>query len=107
MKYEEALARWGARKLEESWSYVNGRDGAPIDVDSVTVHFNFNRGYACCGGSDPDCYCSYAESPSAEVVITGCNKKGKDFFHHIDLEDFDFSETLKEIFDVADGNTAS
>ena len=97
MKYEEALKVWGAMKLN---NYNGGRYGN-IDPETVKVSFNFNEGYACCGGSDPDCYCSFAESPRAEVVIRSA-ESGQ--VRTIPMEDFDFAQVLKEIVEVGGGN---
>lgn len=90
MKYEKAIKIWGAERLSNVRHTVN--------PDTVTVTMTFNEGYACCGGSDPDCYCSYAESPSAHVVISS----GK-YREEINVEDFDFVEILGEIVKAAGG----
>jgi hypothetical protein len=85
MKYEEALKKWGAEKAKiEDW-------------ESVSVDFDWNEGYACCGGSDPDCYCSFAESASFNVVV----KVGKKFVYNSDIH-YDMGSFLKELFEVAD-----
>lgn len=90
MKYEQALKVWGAKRLSNSHRTVN--------PDTVSVTMEFNEGYACCSGRDPDCYCSYAESPSAHVVISSGKHK-----EEIDVEDFNFVEILGEIVKAADG----
>lgn len=90
MQYEMALKVWGAQRLSTEKNDVN--------PDTVSVGMEFNQGYACCGGSDPNCYCSYAQSPSAYVVITSGKLKVE-----IDVEDFDFAEILGEIVKAADG----
>ncbi|QOI67539.1 hypothetical protein SEA_BEUFFERT_164 [Streptomyces phage Beuffert] len=90
MQYEKALKTWGAKRLSTPRKTVN--------PDIVTVEMEFNEGYACCGGRDPNCYCSYAESPSANVVITAGKLK-----ETINVEDFDFAEILGEIVKAADG----
>lgn len=92
MSYEDALQKWGGDKLRE-WNPEFKAD------NTVMVVFNFNDGFACCGGRDPDCYCSYAESPSAEVVIEG---RGSTTYR-IDIEDFDFATILKEIVAAGGG----
>ena len=92
MNYEEALKVWGANRLSD-WS------GVKVNASSVTVVTEFEEGYACCGGNNPDCYCSYAESPSASVVITSSETSNR---CSIDLDDFDFAVVLGEI--VAAGN---
>jgi len=92
MNYESALKLWGKIKLE-SYGYKN------IDANGVNVRMDFNEGYACCGGSDPNCYCSFAESPSAYVVIDSWSGS-----MNIDYDEFDFATVLKEIIEAADGS---
>lgn len=86
MQFEQALKVWGAEKLGK------------VDVDSVKVVMEFDEGYACCGGRDEDCYCSYAQSPSANIVITSGNKRCE-----ISADDFDFAEVLSEIVQAGNG----
>lgn len=100
MKYEDALREWGARRLEE-----NGY--GDVDRNSVVVNMEFNEGYACCGGRDPDCYCSFAESPSAEVVITGNAFHMKSARCTISSWSFDFATILKEIVEAGGGSVVS
>lgn len=83
--YEEAVRLWGIAKLRESGYGVD-------DAAIVTVDFEFNEGYACCGGRDPDCYCSFAESPSASIAI-----KSGHMSYEISSYSFDFVEILNEI----------
>lgn len=108
MDYQTALRIWGEKKLRE-YRYA----GIPKDVElyDVRVEMEFNEGYACCGGYDPDCYCSFAESPSANVVVTGKYEKlhyGKPTEllaeYKMSAEDFDFVSVLNEIL-VAGGGT--
>lgn len=103
MNYEDALREWGARNLEKD------NKGLVIDRSTVQVDMEFDPGYACCGGRDPDCYCSFAESPSADVTITGRRegvKKGQTFTYRIGCYEFDFATILKEII-IAGGGTLS
>jgi hypothetical protein len=93
VQYEEALKEWGALRLERYYRDQNG----PIDRSSVVVAFDFYEGFACCGGSNPGCYCSFAEPPRAEVVVTGTSADGQRCRDTIYLEDFDFGQVLKEI----------
>jgi len=98
MKYEEALQLWGAKKLSEVYPR--------LAIDSATVHvgMQFDKGYVCCGGRDPDCYCSRAESPSASVRITAWTRDmSRQASVDIDAEDFDFATVLSEIIAVSDG----
>lgn len=97
MQFELALKEWGARKLEQYNRKVE------IVRESVKVDLEFNEGYACCGGTDPDCYCSLAESPSASVEINGVNAKGKRYRYEMDNWDFDFATILGEIVEAGGG----
>lgn len=100
MQYEDAIRMWGAQKLQER--YPRG----VFSADSVTVDMEFDPGFACCGGSNPDCYCSFAESPSADVVIKGKNtalKKPVSVETKISHYEFDFATILGEIVAAADG----
>lgn len=98
MNYEDALKVWGEQKLNEY--YKNG------PYTSVTVTMEFDEGYACCGGSDPHCYCSFAESPKAYVEIAGTDNKGRRQRREIDSWSFDFASILREIV-VAGGGTVT
>ena len=107
--YNEALQLWGLARLKKR--YPN----AKFVESTVTVEMNFNEGYACCGGSDPDCYCSYAESPSSDVTVSAQLaadfSRGKTWLGTLQAgcvvqdtqsaEDFDFAEMVKELFDIA------
>lgn len=94
MKYEDALQEWGAKKIQEKYCDIASRP--------IVVKMNFNEGYACCGGTDPDCYCSFAESPSAEVNIV--DRDGRSV--RIDAEDFDFAKVLGEIIEAGGGTVS-
>jgi len=103
MNYQRALAAWGAARLR-------GACGGVVDVESVNVEMIFEQGFACCGGKDPDCYCSYAESPRAEVLITGEQMfplSGRPAHGRVSvsigLDEFDFATVLGEIVAAADG----
>jgi uncharacterized protein (DUF779 family) len=107
MKYEDALREWGARRLEGLY----GKD-LIVDRSTVTVDMEFDEGYACCGGSDPNCYCSFAESPRASVEISGkainpktgeLYKKGMPYIYNINHYDWDFAKILGEIVDASGG----
>lgn len=102
MKYEQALQLWGARRIED---YKSSRHKAEVSIDpsTVNVSLDFDAGYACCGGTNPGCYCSYATSPTAQVEITG---RAFDDQHHtayIDASDFDFATVLGEILHAGGG----
>lgn len=101
MNYEDALKEWGAIRLQQSYY---GTKGIEIDRKSVVVEMNFNPGYDCCGGKDPDCYCSFAESPSANVIIKGFGIRPKrNFSITIDADEFNFINILSEIVNAAGG----
>lgn len=105
MKYEEAIEKWGALKLKSSYPRLK------IDrVSKVFVTMNFEEGFNCCGGMDPDCYCSYAESPRATVEISGnVLSRGKELVlsHIIDFDDFDFATVIRELCEVGNGSIAT
>jgi hypothetical protein len=101
MQYEEALKIWGASKLISPWTPL--RQYESVDVSTVRVVMTFNEGYACCGGTDPDCYCSLAESPRASVEITGETDLGRKLSYDMDASDFNFTEVLGEILCAGDG----
>lgn len=103
MKYEDALREWGARKIEER----HYRSKHPVNRDTVKVEMEFNEGYACCGGTDPDCYCSLAESPTANVKIVGVDTQGRRMYTEIDQWSFDFATVLKEIVEAGGGTVVS
>ena len=113
MQYEDALKLWGLKRLADKFATWNPE--AVIDPESVKVSMYFNEGYPCCGGRDPNCYCSMAESPKAEVHITGWEagkpRRGRDaglcYTVRIDYDDFDFVKVLGEILEVADGEVTS
>ena len=109
MEYELALKHWGARRLEAMYR-------KPIDQDSVTVQLSFKEGFACCGeNKNPDCHCSFAQEPSAEILVTGLdkepiNKKAKPGnrlytlrSERISHDEFDFVEFLGEIVEAGGG----
>lgn len=99
MKYEDALKCWGYNKIKDQI-----RSGESVTMDAIDVKMVFNKGYNCCGGNDPSCYCSMAEDPRADVEITVWTTKGRCLNHWIELGDFDFVGTLKEILEAANGS---
>lgn len=104
MKYEEALELWGATKLIQHLNPSKPTKDHKLlrtsDVTNVKVKLVFNEGYACCGGTDPHCYCSFAESPSANVEISGL-VKGTHYGINIDHYSFDFATMIKELVEYA------
>lgn len=102
--YDEALKVWGAKRLAGAWSF----SFEDILVETVSVDMEFDRGYQCCGGRDPECYCSLAESPSADVKITARARDGIDGLTvnietRISTDDFNFADVLREIVEAGDG----
>lgn len=66
------MSDWKTEYERRVRAVVQKKLGSYASVDSadvVTIVENFNEGYACCGGRDPDCYCSFAESASHELRI--------------------------------------
>lgn len=102
MDYKKALEMWGKAKLEAAYPNTS------IDPATVYVNFDFQRGFACCGGRDPDCYCSMAESPTANVEIAGVEvRRYTSRSIAINVEDFDFVKVLGEIVNAGDGTLTS
>ena len=106
MKYEDALRVWGFRQLEEVRrveSYWGRGTVIPlVEADLIRVEMNFDEGFACCGGTDEGCYCSYAQSPSAEVVISDGYYR-----REIPIQDFDFVKILGEIVAAGGGEVTA
>ncbi len=101
MKYEDALKAWGYAILVEKRKdelRLYGHDGTPVDMDRVRVEMDFDEGFSCCGGTDPNCYCSYAQSPSANVAITDGRYRKE-----IPADEFDFAKVLGEIVAAGGG----
>ncbi len=92
MKYEEALRRWGAGKARvEDW-------------ENIEVDFDMDPGYACCGGRDEGCYCSFAESASLNVNVYHTklvNKYNKKRVVYTDNLNYDMTTFLRELFEVS------
>ena len=112
MNYELAVQHWGKWKLEQShlrrneWykeskSPYYDEDALNIDVSTVVVDFVFDEGYACCGGSNPDCYCSYAESPKCEITIRG-EARGRTYYDSVDPDQFHLPTIVQEIVEAGD-----
>lgn len=89
LSYEDMVVRWGVAKLS-IYSGIRGK----FDPASVAVDFGVNEGFACCGGSDPDCYCSFAEAPYLKADITYRTLKGGN--GRITVTDLDFANTMRE-----------
>jgi len=99
MKYEDALKVWGYKKIKSQLAPPEA-----VLMEDIDVRMVFVKGYACCGGADPSCYCSLAESPRADVEIYAKTTTGRYIHHNIDLGDFDFIGTLEEILEAANGS---
>lgn len=84
MTYDEVVKVWAGETLS-------------VDPASITsVQFDMTEGYACCGGRDPDCYCSYAESPRLEANVFFAGKKRPQTIDYID-----FTSTLTAVLAIA------
>lgn len=92
MQYEDALKKWAADKYRSMYR-------KEVDPSTVTVKMEFDPGWNCCGGSDPDCYCSMAESPRAYIEV----KANGNHLFEISQYEFDFVQILQEIL-IAGGN---
>lgn len=97
---DEALQEWGRRKLKERYPGV--------EHHIVNVDVEIDPGYQCCGGSDPHCYCSYAESPSIQVEIRGFYGKRDVPRHKMQVNsittseyNYNFPALIREIVAVA------
>lgn len=104
MQYEEALREWGARTIEK----MHPRMKQIVLRPSVKVTFVFNEGNPCCGGTDPHCYCTQAESPSANIKISAYTDKGNQFFESIEMSNYYgsllFTEILEQILEAGEGS---
>ncbi|QDK02675.1 hypothetical protein PP304_gp195 [Gordonia phage Phendrix] len=88
MKYEDAVKKWGAQKL----------DCYSVKYDEVLdVEFEMDEGYACCGGRDPDCYCSLAEGASLKASIR--YRYNRQSYTYTDTY-IDMGETIREVVEM-------
>jgi len=100
MNSDEALQEWGRRKLLVVYP---GTEYSEVEVD-----VDIDPGYNCCGGSDPDCYCSYAESPSMQIEIVGFygpeTVRHRMQSHRIETGEYnyDFHRLIREIVAVGE-----
>ncbi len=92
LTYEEAVDRWGRKQLK----HYSGVQKEIAVEKLITVDFILDEGYSCCGGSDPNCYCSFAESPSCKAKIKYPTVKGG--VKEITISWLDFAETLRDIY---------
>lgn len=92
LAYEEAVRIWALKNMSR---YKIRKE---IVEDSVSVNFVLDEGFGCCGGTDPDCYCSFAESPSCKAEISFLTVKGKK--EKLELGYLDFADTVREIYDI-------
>ncbi|MFE6967166.1 hypothetical protein ACFVAJ_18780 [Agromyces sp. NPDC057679] len=101
--YEDALRAWGAKRIQKYWARDDFDESiVTVDVSTVTVEFEYDEGYACCGGRDPECYCSQAVPPTARVYIGSSTRSIS-----IAAEDFDFTEVLREIIEAGGGTISA
>lgn len=97
MNADEAIRAWGLKRLKKAYPRLNF-------YEDVHVSIEMNEGFSCCGGRDPDCYCSYAESPSCNVVIEGktVGPRSKTCTVDISHYEFDFVSVLEEILEASE-----
>lgn len=88
--YEEQLIKWATERFER----------LPGDIQRVTLENQYYEGYDCCGGSDPNCYCSFAESATLNLVVTAYGKRNKLHEEYIDMMYGDMGKLLKEIIEA-------
>lgn len=99
MKYEDALKCWAYQKLKDQL-----QKNETICMNDISVNMVFVKGYNCCSGLDPDCCCSMAEDPRADVEMSARTTKNRYIYAWVDFGDFDFIRTLKEILEAANGS---
>lgn len=88
--YDEQVKVWAAQRFN-----------VPLDeIDSVAMESVFNEGYACCGGADPNCYCSFAESASMHLSVVVTKVNGRGSVHKIDMMYGDMNELIQEIYEA-------
>jgi len=93
-EYEEISRRWALSKLSPLLR-------EKVSEESVTVDFVLDEGYNCCGGTDPNCYCSLATSPQMTAVISYLPRgRSSGAKLSITLNCIDFTETLREILSL-------
>lgn len=103
MKYDEALKLWGAMKIAQNYRLSVEQ----VKIDTVTVIFEFDEGFECCNGFDPECYCSMATAPSAGVVIWADTDLHGSLKWVLDVSSFDFIEVLNELVTLGGGRIES
>lgn len=101
MQYQTALAIWGLKTLKALGIVTSN---ATLSTHVIKVSTEINQGYSCCGGSDPDCYCSLAESPSL-VALISCTPMGsaKATTTQEVAIDSDFTSFLGEVLKATEG----
>lgn len=95
MKYEEAIKRWGAKKLEQSITYKSSRwvsNNFKVDPGTVTVWEEMYKGWQ----SDD----SFAEDPSMNFNISGVNKEtGNNVSIVVQMSSYSLASLLEEIME--------
>lgn len=99
MHYEEALKAWATQRMLACRPDLAGK----IDLSTITADVEIEPGYNCCGGSDPNCYCSFATSPSLEVTVGARRLTGRGYEAVVIGSDFDFTSFLREVLEVGEG----
>lgn len=91
MKYEEALAEWGARQLEN-------RGAGPIDRSTVEVDLGYEEGY---GGCDT---CGYGGRDGYSTInISGQTASGYGLQEYCTIDDANMFDVFKGLIEVSGG----
>lgn len=89
LPYDEQIKVWASSRYDLDLA----------TIESVSIDTRFNEGYACCGGADPNCYCSFAESASMYLTITVAFITGGTTNFEIDMIYGDMGKLIQEIIE--------
>ena len=67
------------------------------DIVRAEIYLETNQGFSCCGGRDPECYCSLAEGASSYLQLTAYDSNKK---HHTMQIHESFATILEEIIKI-------
>lgn len=88
--YDEQIVKWATKR----YCIEQGR------VTSVKMTNEYNEGYACCGGTDPNCYCSFAESATMNLKVEVFQNSTRLEVDRIDMMYGDINKIIQEIFEA-------